>query len=242
MKRKRTGEVDFKVFKKKDILSIARYILEAQKEIIFEESEERVRLNFKIDFANGTSVESDEIIIFEEAETKIINSIQFILRDSDLKKQIYVAFDTQLKYAKYIVEGEDKNWVDAKFSQIEEIITVVPNQNYWLSETKRQAVISNFSGMSIGLAFYFLFFRRVFEEDILRSNGIAFAVLLLALFMGQLFGHFLWSRLYKLYPSIEFDIADDHINRDKQKKKIILQTTILILFPLIISFVTSLIF
>src|SRR5699024_12052357 len=60
-------------------------------------------------------------------------------------------------YGYYEIEGKNKDWVNSKFAQLEEIIKQIPNQNRFFSGFKSLLLMSIILGILIGISLYFIF-------------------------------------------------------------------------------------
>lgn len=195
---------------------------------------ENTELRLKIEFEDGSSIRGVDTSILDEADTKLVKFIHFSLLNYSIKKGMSIYISTIS--GAYEVESKDRNWVDAKFSQLEEIFKVTPNQNYWLSNIKTQSVISNLLGITLGTILYWFFFKEV----ILKNDSSSFPVLLFSLITGQIIAYLLVGRLLdKLYPVIDFDTTLEHINENKKKKNVIRRILLIVIIPLIVGYLSN---
>lgn len=235
MEVEKTGSINYKIFKKRDIESLIKFFIKVNDELDNENTELRLAIKFK----DGTSVRGVNESILDE--TKMVQSIYFTLRNFRLNKKIELYVSETRGH--YEVASVDLNWVDAKFSQIEEIFKVVPNQNYWLSNYRGQALISNLFGVALGIILYFSFFLRIIDKDILEDIRSFVFLVFASVIIGQLTLSLLLNRwLFKLYPKIEFDTTLAHINKNKKRKALIGSIAVFAILPLCLNLFSSLVF
>lgn len=221
---KKSAKIDYKVLSKSDLNKIIRYFITVKEEL----DNENTNVRFKIDFEDGSSIRGVDASILEETETKTVEFIHFSLTNFRLQNEMSLFLSTTK--GSYEVESKDRNWVDAKFSQIEDIFKVIPNQNYWFSNIIRQTIIINSVGIIIGIIMLY-FFRKILGTDI-----SSFAIIFFSIAVGQITSYLLVGRmLEKLYPIIDFDTILEYINTKKKKKMVVKNIFMVIVIPLIIT-------
>lgn len=237
MKIKKNGQLEYKIFKEKDLRRLADYFVVVKEEL----KDDNTEIRLEVEFEDGSSITGFDSSILDESETKIVKKIHFILINIIIKKEMTIYMTTM--GAEYGVGSKNRNWVDAKFAQLQEIFNTTPNQNYWLSNFKWQSLINNLIGLTFGFSFYFFILKKLIDEETLGNDIAVFFIIMFSAFIGQIFAHFLLNQLlYKLYPTIEFDTTSDHLNKNKKKKAAIWSIFILVILPLILSFFSSLAF
>src|SRR5699024_5320086 len=120
-----------------------------------ESDSENTNIEFAFEFEDGSSVRGSKSNVFSETESKKVKSASFSLRNYDLDMSIRVRIVTNL-YAYYEIEGKNKDWVNSKFAQLEEIIKQIPNQNRFFSGFKSLLLMSIILGILIGISLYFI--------------------------------------------------------------------------------------
>ena len=191
MEFEKTGIINYKVFKERDIKELVSFFTKVEDELNHVDTELRLVINFK----DGSSVRGVDISILDE--TKLVESINFTLRNFRLNKKIEI-YVSNLR-GNYKVESEDVDWVDAKFSQIEEVLNAVPDQNFWLSNFRRQLIISNILGITLGFLIYISFFVKIIDEEVLESDIFSLLSIILSIAVGQLIvGYLMNNFIFKL--------------------------------------------
>lgn len=234
MEVKKTGKIEYKVFKERDLKKLINFFMNLKEEI----NHERTELGFEVQFKDGTTNLGYDTSVLDD--TKIINSVTGSLTNYSLNKRIKI--DINYLSNNYSVAGEDQDWVNAKFIKIKEIIDTTPKQNVWLSNFQSQTLMSNLFGLTLGLLLFISFFMKMLTEIDASSAGFAI-ILFLSLMVGQLISTLLLNKwLFMFYPEIEFDTTLEHINKNKKRKSATWAIATLVLLPLILSFISSRIF
>lgn len=234
MEVKKTGKIEYKVFKERDLKKLINLLMNLKEEM----NDERTDLRLEIQFEDGTTNLGYNTSVLDD--TKIIKSVIFSLTNYNLNKKIYI----YIKYlsSEYSVAGEDQDWVNAKFVKIKEIIEATPKQNVLLSNYESQSLISYLFGLIFAIFLFLSFFLKMFD----KQDGDPITIFIsigLSIMLGQMISKLLLNQwLFKLYPVIEFDTTLTHINKNKKRRSVIWTIATLVLLPLILNFISSRIF
>lgn len=212
--------IHYKVFKELDLKKLMNYLVETADEVV--KDKEYNRLSFKIFYDDNTSIDNSNADVLDE--TKLIESVHFNL--VNFYQDINLEVVLKKNGGHMSVRGQDRNWVDAKFSQMEALIQAVPNQNKWLSSYISQVIIGNLISMPLILIISYFFLVPTIDE---LTVNIFFGISL-----HVLFSSFAILRLSKTYTSIEFDTSLEHLNKNKQRKKNVKYLTGTYLFPVVL--------
>ncbi|MBN8237301.1 hypothetical protein JF544_18820 [Halobacillus kuroshimensis] len=239
VRRKQEGKVNNKVFRMKDVERIANFFVEMRDEInkklaFSKATNKDTEINFRIEFSDGSSIRDDNVKVFQDIETKLVDSMYFDLKNYANATFIELTLNSNIGYGDFTVESDKKDTVDAKFRQLEEIIGAVKDQNHWLTDYKKQAIINNITGIFLSGSLFYLFFL-LFENPLKSEVPILFLLLLLCVSLGHLIAYHSLKKLYDLYPKIEFDIAEEHINLVKKRRKRLYLITTLFIIPLVVA-------
>ncbi|TWT26562.1 hypothetical protein [Planomicrobium sp. CPCC 101110] len=234
MEVKKTGIIEYKIFKERDLKKLIEFLMNLKEEI----NHERTELRLEIHFEDGTTNIGYDTSVLDD--TKIIKSVVFSLTNYSLNKKIYI----YIKYLSndYSVAGEDQDWVNAKFTKIKEIIETTPKQNFLLSNHESQSLIGYLFGLTFAIFLFLSFFSNIIDEQNGDSIKI-FISIAFSIMVGQIISKLLLNQwLFKLYPEIEFDTTLAHINKNQKKRSVTWTIAILVFLPLILNFISSHIF
>ncbi|MEH6891132.1 hypothetical protein V7024_15795 [Bacillus sp. JJ864] len=247
MKSTRSCKIEEKVFSKKDLIDIAKYI---NKESNNNEFDKTVNENFqlKINCLGNISYESANLEIFEEndiIDRKKIESIHISFSDFKPRREIDLFITEGNRELNQLrVSGEDSDWVISKFHNLTELIEEVKPQTNVILKNKKifsfvgSLILSILSIITVVLFMYNLFKIGAFTIDESKNepnSGIVAVInglLMLGLFM------MIWkikinNIINSLWFSVEFDFGPKHLQKQKNSRKAINTFIIAFIIPLI---------
>src|SRR5690625_3758261 len=113
---KKSGKIEYKVIKSRDLKKLMNYFMETKETL----DDENAIIKFIFEFEDGSSISSSKSNVFKEVKFKKIQSIYYSLSNYDLDKHINIRIDgNHLGY--YEVESDNRDWVDSKYTQLEDI-------------------------------------------------------------------------------------------------------------------------
>lgn len=234
-KIQKTGKFEYKILTENHLKELINLLIKYEQEI----DEERTDLHMIVRFKDGSSHAGPYASILDD--TKLVQSVHLSIKNYRIVKIINI--DIRSTQGEYEVESNDKDWVDAKFSQLSELFNKLPNQNKWFSQYTKQSLIVSLVGITLGLLLYYSISSQLVDAEgatnVIQSFGFIWGMIIL----GQLISHILLHQgLFKLYPVIEFDTTQEHINRNKKRKNAFWTILIIVGVPLTLNIITSLIF
>ncbi|MGL3067103.1 MULTISPECIES: hypothetical protein [Planococcus] len=212
--------IEHKIFKEHDLNKIMSYFIEVEKELVVEKQYNR--LSFRVYYEDNTSIDNNNPDVLDE--TKLINAAHFTL--SNLYQDLHIEIDLSKSKGRFSIRGQNKDWVDAKFSQLEDLIKAVPNQNKWLAGSISQFVIANLISAPFVLIVSYFFLTPIVDE--LTPN------MFLGMFLHVFISSIAMLRLSTTYTNIEFDTSLEHLNKNKQRKNNIKYLAGTYLFPVVL--------
>ncbi|WP_251478854.1 hypothetical protein [Planococcus sp. NCCP-2050] len=209
-----------KIFGKKHLEFLMEYFLKIDEQI----DGERKTLEFKVYFKDGSSVDSDKPDVIDD--NKLVEKIDFNF--ASYLDRIYVDVKVRETGGYFSVKGESKDWVDAKFTQLKEIINSVPNQNKWLGNFTSQLLIGYVTPFPLALV--------IGKYVLVPATSNSIATLFITLGLSIAMASILIRILGKMYTEIEFDTTDTHLNPNKKRKRAIKYIVGTFLFPIVLGF------
>lgn len=237
----RTNKIRYKIIRNRELNRIMNYLKVLQEDMNINLPEdhlsyfERTTIRFEISYENGFNNSGEDSNILDD--NKVIESARFILDNLNSNKKIEIILSNG--GGMYTIHGPDKDWLHAKTAHIEEIFQEAPKQNFLLSNISSQILITNTFSLILGTLLFFMV-HSIFELP--RSTDFdGFLVYVGSILLGASATYFiLFTGLRNLYPLIEFDTSN--INRKTNRKKLIWKTVIIVLIPLVLNFISSLLF
>lgn len=255
--KKRSGPIKNKVFTMQDLSRIAKLIIGFKEQISSEIKDERdakqTRLICIIECDDNTTIENDDFNVFIEDEmngfSRVV-SIDIKLRNHRSDHYIWLALDSEKGYGKLTVESKDRDWADAKYTQLMHAIELVKKQENWY--TRNQRLIFHLASISLGIIPYFvvlsiagLFISPIENpnEKVLavktffsENSWVIYILTLLAWWsLGNLWAILLTRWVSKLWPSIEFDFGPEHLNLTKARRTRLGLASTLVIIPLLLA-------
>ena len=145
--------LEYKIFKKEDILKLSKELFADYKKDKSDESYFRIILNCDYDNSTYEINNSDFGSKEELLDIKKINNIK--IEFDDYKKKNHVSINLRegdKDYSYMEINGSDEKWIDHKYQKINDIIgSVEPQSNLFLKYGK---IIYHFSSINIGFLFW----------------------------------------------------------------------------------------
>lgn len=221
-----------------------------------EETKRYVRFVVMVE-CDDNSINEFENLDFLEDELKDFGRIIAItIRLSSYMQQnlIRISLDSIRGYGNIIIEGKDRDWVDAKYSQLIHAINLVKAQENWY--TKNRNLIFNLVYISLGILPWFFitsFLDLVVTPDENPSEKVeAFRnfndeypwIIYVVNFitwwlLGTVWARLLMSWVSKLWPSIEFDFGHEHLNLVKERRKRLKIAGTVVVMPIVLAIVRA---
>jgi len=235
MNSKKKDFIQYRIFKSNDLEEIVSIFSKAANEF----KNQNANPEFNIKFKDGSSVNGSDQDILKEANKRIITSIDFrmeVIKDSKRVHLNSMRLHLSNISGFYEVEADDSSWVYDKFYKLDEIIKRSRRQNRFFAHTISQMIIYSVGVITIGLllALYLL------DGDIL---GKSTPLMILSIMFLSSLGSWLLIilPLHTLFPHIEFDTVEPHLNNRIQIKKGIMKVFTLVILPTILGLVTKVI-
>jgi len=259
LKETRKLHIKDKVFNIDDLKKIA-LIFEEQASLA-RQNGERSSIEYELHFSDDTTVESEALDILEDdiLFSKRPISVQFSYHNYSLNRRISLSLNHgDSSYGNtIIVSGQEREWVNAIFARLTEILKGVTPQESWIK--RHPTLLLNVIALGIGTFGCFLIdtifkftFANVdlgrhitppkegtflhFLTIVIKSNTLIFYILgwIWRWCLGFFWGAYKVRRWFlNLWPSIELDIGPEHFKIEKQKRKKLYAVAVLVIFPIV---------
>lgn len=207
--------IDKKIFKKEDIVSIAKLISEqAQNDCYL--------IEYIAHFPDNKKIYSDNLDIFDSDRfnRKVCKQIDIIYISKKFNSKIYVRlYNSLFSNSKGSIEisSEDKVWSNAIVKEFKEILSEVEDRKFIINTTIE--ILTLVFALIQGLIFcYYIhkFLPDIFTDD--NKQKFNFIVQLAVIFLNMYF----LKHMKKAYPNIEFSFGPEHLNKSKKIRNFLL--------------------
>lgn len=204
---------------------MARHI--AQQADSLRQNNARVQLSFEVTFTDNSSIEQDDISIFDgesELSLKTPESITITLSSYDpyykISCSIVQRYFSSSNSSNVLVSGDDTQWVTANFDRLIDIIDASPKQDAFINSHR---AISNIC-LSIPIFWLYLsiwwFSIRLWSHkwpiDILSIVIVCLVLFAAGLSLFNASSLSYW--LSRLWPDIEIDVGPEHMKLIKRRR------------------------
>jgi hypothetical protein len=172
-----------------------------------------------------------------------VNEVELYFRENALSSKFVIKLrrsDHKSNSSYALAEGLDKEWVEASIAAVRKLLETFRDQSAFVKQN-RIAIISVTIVMLIlflhNLTEFFIRTRVMFPKivgSIFTENLIYVAFVYLVISVTPAILIYRWLR--KLYPGIEIETGDDHLQAGKKRLKKVLLMIALILIPTVLSF------
>ena len=240
-KEKRELLIENKIFTKDDLVSLIKlFIAQSNKNTNENHSGVELLSSDNLKFSFSFEEVSEAISILDNNQ---IIELELYFRENAQNSKFVIKLrrsDHSSNSSYALAEGQDKEWVDASILAVKKLLETCRDQSAFVKKN-RIAIISVTIVMLIlflhNLTEFFIRTRVMFPKivgSILNENLIYVAVVYLVISATPAILIYRWLR--KLYPGIEIETGEDHLQAGKERLKKLLLMIALILIPTVLSF------
>ncbi|WP_408954770.1 hypothetical protein [Natroniella sp. ANB-PHB2] len=240
MKEIKEKKIESKVISEEDIFRIGNlFSNECSRD---ERMNSTYSIMIKINCFDGTSYESGSFKSIKESEIiniKKVESIKFEYLNYNLDKVMSLFIKNgDYHNSKFVVKGEDMDWVNGVFNRGKDIINSFEPQDNFILRNKK--LIRNIGAVIIGIIILFIFYKAIapinetttFSKMLERNFWFTVSlVIYFAWILGGALSVKLFREFFKLWPDIEFDFGAKHFKKKKLKRALILMILSTIIIP-----------
>lgn len=243
MRETKEKKVEDKIFNKENIRSIWSIVNDKFVEsgdLLAINTHSRATIMLTIICFDGTKYESDLGDMLADGEMidlKKVESVNIDYQDYTLSKMVSVTLSQNDYASKFIVKGQDRNWVAGTFGSLDLIFNSVKPQSSWFNKYK--IFIMNIMAFLIGFTIYktldFVFFH--YDKPLFPYPFILIYFWSCGIFISML----LTNLIERLWPSIEFDFGPEHEKLEKNRRNKLGLFISIVIIPFIINLIYGLI-
>ena len=257
-KESRSLDIEWRVFQKKDIRRIAHELKKAFDKS--KEEEHHTSISFQLRSEGGISYETDSTSLFDDGgplDTKKTESLQLTYYDYTYGRSIDIALRESGYYSTLIVRGENPNWVQGKFTTIQELISSVQPQTSLVLKYKKYLLhlLAIGVGYIIFLILDFLIYQHIDPIENLTGflltlrnffTANRWAAVIVQVFLYWMMGistftFSIYNWLTELWPTIEFDFGPEHMKLHKIRRQRVWVVISVIVIPIVVDAISRLI-
>ncbi len=248
MREIRDKKINNKVLSKKDILYIWNVI--NQQYEYSKNLNNHSSLDLEFD-CGGTMYQSESSELLQDGDIidlKKVESICIKYYDYKLDRRIDVSLRNGNYGNRFIVKGEDRDWVAGIFNKIEIIFDAVKPQNHWF--VRYNNIIFHITSVILGFFIISIISKFISPDpnpstvrDFIHSSKLYFYIISLVVYWiaGAYPIAIFMDWVNKLWPSVEFDFGPEHTKLEKNRRITlgVFLTFIItsIIFPIITQFI-----